>query len=134
VQKAVLVYQLKQALFEVGENKFSRDLRLLTPTHFENVFQNAIPAVSPTITVLARKNSKKTPRLGITVAKKRVKHAHARNRIKRLIRESFRHQTDLPHADIVVVAKSGLDKLSNEDINKTLNKLWKKISHRCKNS
>lgn len=116
----------------MGENKFSRELRLLTPAHYEYVFNNAVPAVSPQLTLLARSNDSSNPRLGITIAKKRVKHAHDRNRLKRVIRESFRlHQQNLPNIDIVVVGKSGLDKLSNQELFALLNKLWKKLAQRC---
>jgi ribonuclease P protein component len=116
----------------VGENHFSRELRLLTPTHFEYVFSNAIPAVSPQITLLARFNDEPNPRLGITLAKKRVKHAHDRNRLKRVIRESYRLQRhSLPNIDIVIVGKSGLDKLSNQELFLLLGKLWKKLATRC---
>lgn len=119
----------------MSENSFSRELRLLTPTHFENVFQQAIPSVSPQLTLLARINQFEHPRLGITISKKRVKKAHERNRIKRLVRESFRlNQQQLPNADIVVVGKSGLDKMSNQQVNLLLGKLWKKLSHRCAQS
>ena len=119
----------------MGENSFSRELRLLTPTHFENVFQNAIPSVSPQLTILARHNKLDHPRIGITLSKKRVRHAHNRNRIKRLIRESFRHnQHSLPKADIVVVGKTGLDKMTNEQITLLLGKLWKKLAYRCAQS
>lgn len=119
----------------MGENSFSRELRLLTPTHFENVFQQAIPSVSPQITILARLNSFSHPRLGITVAKKRVRKAHDRNRVKRLVRESFRlNQHNLPNADIVVVGKTGLDKMTNEQITLLLGKLWKKLAYRCAQS
>ncbi|GAB3025980.1 ribonuclease P protein component [Bowmanella dokdonensis] len=116
----------------MGENQFSRELRLLTPTHFENVFQQAIPAVSPQLTLLARLNNLDNPRIGITLSKKRVRRAHDRNRIKRIVRESFRlHQHKLPHADIVVVGKSGLDQLTNAQLFELLERLWKKITHRC---
>jgi ribonuclease P protein component len=119
----------------VGENNFSRELRLLTPTHFEYVFNNAIPSVSPQLTLLARFNTSDNPRLGITLAKKRVKHAHDRNRLKRVIRESFRLQRDsFPNIDIVVVGKSGLDKLSNQELFILLSKLWKKLALRCEKS
>jgi ribonuclease P protein component len=119
----------------VGENNFSRESRLLTPTHFEYVFNNAIPAVSPQLTLLARSNNSKNPRLGITIAKKRVKQAHSRNRLKRLIRESFRTQKQiLPNVDIVVVGKSGIDKLSNQELFSLLNRLWKKLAQRCEKS
>ena len=119
----------------MGENNFSRELRLLTPTHFEYVFSNAIPSVSPQLTLLARINTSDNPRLGITIAKKRVKHAHNRNRLKRIIRESFRLQRhSFPNIDIVVVGKSGLDKLSNQELFSLLSKLWKKLASRCEKS
>jgi ribonuclease P protein component len=119
----------------VGENNFSRELRLLTPTHFEYVFNKAIPAVSPQLTLLARFNTSDNPRLGITLAKKRVKYAHDRNRLKRIIRESFRlERHSLPNIDIVVVGKSGLDKLSNKELFFLLSKLWKKLALRCEKS
>lgn len=119
----------------MGENNFSRELRLLTPTHFEYVFNNAIPSVSPQLTLLARSNTSDNPRLGITLAKKRVKHAHDRNRLKRVIRESFRLQRhSFPNIDIVVVGKSGLDKLSNQELFFLLRKLWKKLALRCEKS
>ncbi|MGJ8682798.1 ribonuclease P protein component [Paraglaciecola sp.] len=119
----------------MGENNFSRELRLLTPTHFEYVFSNAIPTVSPQLTLLARFNNSNNARLGITLSKKRVKYAHDRNRIKRIIRESFRLQGQtFPNIDIVVVGKSGLDKMSNQEIFFLLGKLWKKLAKRCEKS
>jgi len=119
----------------VGENQFSRELRLLTPTHFEYVFSNAIPSVSPQFTLLARANQTNNPRLGITISKKRVRRAHDRNRLKRIVRESFRlEQQLLPNIDIVVVGKSGVDKLSNQELFALLSKLWKKLANRCASS
>lgn len=119
----------------MGENNFSRELRLLTPTHFEYVFSNAIPSVSPQVTILARFNNSNNPRLGITLAKKRVKYAHERNRLKRVIRESFRlERHSFPNIDIVVVGKSGLDKMTNQELFSLLSKLWKKLASRCEKS
>lgn len=116
----------------MGEKHFSRELRLLTPSHFTHVFNDAIPAVSPQFTLLARTNNAENPRLGITIAKKRVRKAHDRNRLKRLIRESFRHRaTQLPPIDIIVIGKSGADKLSNDEIYMVLDKLWRKLVKRC---
>lgn len=65
------------------------------------------------------------PRLGLTVAKKHLKRAHDRNRIKRLVRESFRlSQHNLPSCDFVFVAKRGIGQLDNQTFLQTLDKLW----------
>ena len=112
-----------------------RELRLLTPSDFTPVFKKPVVASSSAFTLLAMHNNHANPRLGLTIAKKRVKKAVARNRIKRLTRESFRlHQHQLPNIDIVVLAKNGTDKLSNEELSKQLDKLWLKITQRCKQS
>ena len=120
----------------MGNVSFTRELRLLTPAHFSYVFEDAVPAPSKHITILARKNSNYThPRLGITIAKNRVRKAHDRNRLKRVIRESFRHhQHFLPNVDIIVIGKSNLDTLSNQEFNELLNTLWKKLKIRCEKS
>lgn len=111
---------------------FSRELRLLTPDDFQPVFKNAIPAVSPHLTLLARKNNLDHPRIGMAIPKKHIKRAVGRNRIRRIVREQFRHQQQqLPAIDIVVIAKAGIADLSNHEINKILDKLWRKLVQRC---
>ena len=78
-------------------------------------------------------DSSKSNRLGLAIAKKRVKLAVQRNRIKRIIRESFRlNQHNLPPIDMVVMVKSGIDKLDNQEINQQLSKIWRKINQRHK--
>lgn len=57
-------------------------------------------------TVLVRDNGRPHGRLGLAVSKKRVRLAVARNRIKRLVRESFRHHAgSLRGLDAVVMAR-----------------------------
>ena len=106
---------------------FPRELRLLTPTHFTFVFQQPQRAGTPQITILGRLNALGHPRIGLTVAKKHVKRAHERNRIKRLTRESFRLlQHELPAMDFVVVAKKGIADLDNRMLAEALEKLWRR--------
>lgn len=112
---------------------YPRESRLLTPRHFSHVFEKAIPATSPTITLLARHNDLDHARLGVTIPKKKVKLAVNRNRIKRCIRESFRlNAHSLPNVDIIVIGKHGINDLDNKQLHDHLNSLWKRISKRCK--
>jgi ribonuclease P protein component len=111
----------------VGKLAFPRELRLLTPSHFTFVFQQPSRAGTPHITILGRLNTLGFPRVGLTVAKKHVKRAHERNRIKRLTRESFRlHQHKLPSMDFVVIAKKGIAELDNRALTEALEKLWRR--------
>lgn len=106
---------------------FSRELRLVAPSQFKAVFEQPVRASTPHLTILARSNNADVPRLGLTVAKKHLKRAHDRNRIKRIVRESFRiKQNELPHWDFVFVAKSGIGKLDNATLFETLEKLWQR--------
>jgi len=113
--------------------KFERSARLLTPSHFQTVFSKPIRFGSSHITILITPNLSEKKRLGLAIAKKRVKLAVQRNRIKRQIRESFRlNQHKLPNIDIVVMVKTGSDKLNNSEINRQLEKIWLKVNQRFK--
>ncbi|WP_338622914.1 ribonuclease P protein component [Agarivorans sp. OAG1] len=113
-------------------HSFSRELRLLTPMHFKHVFSNPVRVGSPQLTILAKSNTLEHPRLGLAVSKKSVKLAVGRNRIKRLVRESFRlHQHKLPAVDIVVISKNGISDLDNKDLTKLLEKSWRRLTRRC---
>ncbi|USD60467.1 MULTISPECIES: ribonuclease P protein component [Vibrio] len=111
------------------KHAFIRELRLLTPEHYQNVFKQAHRAGSPHFTIIARKNSLSHPRLGLAVPKKQIKTAVGRNHFKRLVRESFRNkQHELPSKDFVVIAKKSAQTLSNDEMFKLLDKLWHRLS------
>ncbi len=113
----------------MNKHTFHRELRLLTPEHYKNVFQQAHSAGSPHFTIIARNNSLSHPRLGLAVPKKQIKTAVGRNRFKRLARESFRlKQHQLPNKDFVVIAKKSVQELSNEEIFRLFDKLWQRLS------
>ncbi|WP_223351813.1 ribonuclease P protein component, partial [Escherichia coli] len=82
---------------------FDRDKRLLTARQFSAVFDSPTGKVpGKHVLLLARENGLDHPRLGLVIGKKNVKLAVQRNRLKRLIRESFRHnQETLAGWDIV---------------------------------
>ncbi|WP_317932853.1 ribonuclease P protein component [Halioxenophilus sp. WMMB6] len=116
---------------------FSKQLRLLNACDFQSVFAEPSSRAShPNLLVLARQNQLSHPRLGIVVAKKNVRFANQRNRIKRLIRESFRHQQDyLGGIDVIVLARKNLDQFDNAAIYKIVTKQWQRLQkHQDKNN
>lgn len=66
-------------------------------------------------------------RLGTAVAKKILKRAVDRNRVKRLIRESFRlKQHDLAGLDLVVMCARGIDLSNMHQLRDSLDRHWTK--------
>lgn len=111
---------------------FPRERRLLTAEDYKTVFSNPVKLACPPFTLLATPNSLGSPRLGLIVAKKNVKSAVSRNRLKRLCRQSFRlHQQQLPAVDIVLLARRGSSDMSNEVLFEHLNRLWSRVTKKC---
>ncbi len=64
-------------------------------------------------------------RIGIVVSKKNIPKATKRNRVKRLIRESFRGtKSQIPNLDVIVLIRRGIDDLPNVKISSKLESLW----------
>lgn len=102
--------------------------RLRSNTDFQRIYKKAKRFAGPYLLLLAQNNNLDYPRLGISIAKKKVKTAVGRNRIKRVIRESFRAQvSNLPGIDIIVVANQGCDQVPNEKLFEVLEKRWLEI-------
>ena len=98
---------------------------------FTKIFQKSDRYTDTFFRVLIRKNSLSHSRLGIGVSKKYVRLATERNRIKRLIRESFYQKLPFPVGiDVVVIAGVGLRKQSNDILFGSLYKHWQKITNR----
>lgn len=112
---------------------FSKSQRLLNAHDFKAVFDHADYKVSHgQMLLLSRKNQLNHPRLGLVIAKKNAKLAVQRNRIKRIIRESFRlHQHQLPAVDIIILARRGIDGLDNSQLQQIIAKSWQKLIHRA---
>lgn len=105
--------------------KFSKKLRLLTSSHFTFVFQKPQLVKVTYITILSRYNGLGYPRIGLIISKKSIKYAYIRNRIKRLIRESFRlHQHILLSLDFIVMVKKKIININNHTLTEILEKLW----------
>jgi len=112
---------------------FEKSLRLLNAADYSHVFDQApFRASTAQFLILSRPNTLGHPRLGIIVAKKHVKQACKRNRIKRYTRESFRlKQHKIPAIDAIVLARKGADTLSDTELTKMLNSLWVRIAKKA---
>ncbi|MGQ0430246.1 MAG: ribonuclease P protein component [Gammaproteobacteria bacterium] len=73
-------------------------------------------------------NGRETARLGMAVSARAVGNAVRRNRVRRLIRESFRvHRQELPAVDVFVTAKAPARAARNRELFASLRSLWQQI-------
>lgn len=117
---------------------FSRQFRLLKPDEYSRVFKNPVRSSDRYLTILAVTREKSesqnsdllmNSRLGLAISKKNAKRAVDRNRIKRLIRESFRQNLHmLPAIDLVVMAKPVTKSAENQQIFQSLKQHWNKLA------
>jgi ribonuclease P protein component len=78
-------------------------------------------------TVLYKKNGKQEARLGLAISKKHCRSAVGRNRLKRLVRESFRtHGADLEGLDVVVMNQAAATRASNKALFDSLHEHWQR--------
>lgn len=114
--------------------RFARPQRLLRPAEFKQVFACPCKISDKHLTLLCRRNDLPQARLGLVIAKRHIKTAVARNRVKRLSRESFRrHQAELAGLDIVVLARTSAAQLTNHELFRVLDTLWQGLIKKCKN-
>jgi ribonuclease P protein component len=82
-------------------------------------------------TVLYRSNELAYSRLGLAIAKKIVRRAVARNRLKRIVRESFRTAgRQLNGLDIVIMARHRAEAALNAELFNSLDNHWLALSKR----
>jgi ribonuclease P protein component len=72
-------------------------------------------------------------RLGQAVSRRVSKRAVDRNRIKRIVRESFRHaRAALPPVDILVVANPSAAACPGAELRNELERLWERLRQRAR--
>lgn len=118
-----------------GEFRYTRNFRLVSAVDFKRVFdQPQKRAGDRYFTLLAQQNNTGTARLGLAVSSKTIRTAVARNRIKRIVRETFRlRRQELDALDIVVIPRRGADQQNKRELHAVLDKAWSSFI-RCKKS
>jgi ribonuclease P protein component len=115
-----------------GRPRFARRQRLLKAAQFDAVYSRRLRVSDECFVVNAAPNALGHARLGLSIGAKAVGNAVARNRVKRAVRESFRHAAaQLPAIDLVVGARNGAARAHNAGLRVSLDGLWKKIVERC---
>lgn len=109
--------------------RFPVQLKLRSAYEYQQVFQGPIRLVAGNIKIFAKPNGLGFPRLGLAISRKKTTNAVARNRIKRIIRESFRlHQHELLSVDLVVIVLRKMEDVDNQKLQSWLNSLWQRLS------
>ena len=108
-------------------NRFGKDSRLLDAAAFGRVFEKATRSRDEFFTVLCRRNEIGVARLGLAISKKNCRRATARNRVKRVVRESFRGQQEsLKGLDVVVINQPAAATATNQRLFASLNGHWRR--------
>ena len=116
---------------------FPRHARLLLPAEYNRIFAAGKRFSGVCVTFVAARQAlsengslvrlSQRPRLGLALAKKQIKRAHERNRVKRFLRECFRANTQrLTGLEFVVMAKSAAQKTPNPALRSEIERLFLK--------
>lgn len=112
--------------------------RLTDKRAFREIFEKPCVVSDPCFKILARLNGQECSRLGLAVSRKVDRRAVQRNRLKRLIRESFKQHvatdTWVGAADFVVLPRPPAVTISNEEIFERLARLWNNVSHKLQSA
>lgn len=113
---------------------FTRQQRLITKAEFKSVFDQSNKTTQRHFLALFKPNQKPYARLGLVIGKRVANTAISRNRIKRVIRESFRlNQEQLKGLDIVIIGRQQCDTLDKTKLREGIEKLWEKLKNKLSN-
>jgi ribonuclease P protein component len=105
-----------------------REARLRRAADFAAMRQGSGRLGGRCFSVRYRPNGLEHARLGLAISKRVSKRAVERNRIKRLLRESFRRvRGQLPPLDLLVMARESAAGLPGPELLAEIEALWRKL-------
>ena len=115
--------------------RFGAELRLRSKPQFDAIYASGRRLDDRFFALRIKPNGTGRPRLGLAVAVKTAGNAVIRNRLRRLVRESFRlAQHDLPAVDVVVAAKFPAVAAPPASLRASLATLWQRVASTCASS
>lgn len=115
-----------------GRAAFPRAARLTRPSEFKRIFDKPVVSADAFFRVLARAGTGTGPRLGMAVSRNVERRAAGRNRIKRIVRESFRRYfgAESPGGcpvDVIVLPRQLCARTDNRQLSESLQRHWVRI-------
>jgi ribonuclease P protein component len=115
--------------------RLGAELRLRSKLQFDAIYAGGKRIDDRFFGLRIKPNGLEHPRIGLAVAVKTAGNAVARNRTRRLIRESFRlAQHALPAVDVVVAAKNPTREAPAAALRASLATLWHRVASTCASS
>lgn len=107
--------------------RLTKQQRLATPADYRRVYQSNYWGNTRLFSFNALPKDG-VSQIGVTVSKKVSKSAVVRNRIKRQIKEFYRHQqSQLAKTQLVITAKPSCFSASDDERRESLEELWEKV-------
>jgi ribonuclease P protein component len=115
--------------------RFPRRARLLKPRDYDEAFASSTRLRDRFFDLVLHPRAGNSPRLGLAISRKALPRAVDRNRVKRLVRESFRERAaSLPGADVIIMVRAAVASAESSALRAGLEKLWGEVGERCRRS
>ena len=127
--------EVSSPLQEARTGPFTPADRLRAASEFRQVFSKGKRHRTSCLTMVAYPNQLGYSRLGLAISKKAIRLSVGRNRVKRQIRESFRHHRHLLSGfDVVVSVAPAASRISRAQLREMIDNEWSGVMQICAKS